>query len=284
MSDSKCFCHFNGYEVKDAKAREKIEEIKKQLDALMVDAPENFDTFKELSEWINAHGATALSMAQSIESNTNRLNGLQNAEYQNYLSIKAIKEKKFYHHDISLIYSTAADEVSGRATAHGHFALSLINHNPNPYTVINPLGNENENPLINDVKSGLSVSGFLLYTYTGNDGTAIGPIMHYLPIVTAVIEREGVGDGDSYAGKHLFAFVNAVWAGTTIPTDRANLDALVMPPLKDADGVVHNTNRIILTNLPNIYTANINIDNVTEISFADTSSNSGNDNQGDWWG
>ena len=58
-NESKCFCHFNGYEVKDAKARQKCEELeevqsslKTNVDTLMSDKTKT-DFKNEILEEVN---------------------------------------------------------------------------------------------------------------------------------------------------------------------------------------------------------------------------------------
>lgn len=46
--DDKCFCHLNGYAVKDATARKSIEELSKKVDDLVNDLSKILEALKEI--------------------------------------------------------------------------------------------------------------------------------------------------------------------------------------------------------------------------------------------
>ena len=70
MEEQKCFCHFNGYEVKDAKARNEIEELQRENINLLNEIEE---LQRENINLLNGNGGGIIAISKNVHDNTHRL-------------------------------------------------------------------------------------------------------------------------------------------------------------------------------------------------------------------
>ena len=212
-----------------------IEEVEKivtdKVAEIVADAPEDFDTLKELSDWIYTHEESAAAMNTAIQTNTNSIESLltdvnkkansddvydKTTADSRFLGIDATADKAVADENgsnISETFSTMKNDIAINRTTLGTQSKNLLKIVPRTITsggvtcvidddgIVTVNGTASETVFIN-IRSNISLDETLEYTLTGTyDNSSYGYIYYQLAETTGGDNRyNDFGNGVTFKG------------------------------------------------------------------------------------
>ena len=212
-----------------------IEEVEKivtdKVAEIVADAPEDFNTLKELSDWIYTHEESAAAMNTAIQTNTNSIESLltdvnkkansddvynKTTADSRFLGIDATADKAVADENgsnISETFSTMKNDITINRTTLGTQSKNLLKIVPRTITsggvtcvidddgIVTVNGTASETVFIN-IRSNISLDETLEYTLTGTyDNSSYGYIYYQLAETTGGDNRyNDFGNGVTFKG------------------------------------------------------------------------------------